>query len=107
MRPAYYQDPLVRFSESTPSQRLYAMDGRSRRKAAIADRDDALRSWGGKPPVAWAMRPRWLTFTALAAPPCLTRDKDNPFFHSVVASPRHWPAAPTTGPPPMTSNGVM
>ena len=39
MRPAYYQDQIVRLSESTPSRCLCDTDGRSRRLKVSADRD--------------------------------------------------------------------
>ena len=39
MRPGYFQDQIVRFSESTPSRLSCATDGRSRRLKVSADRD--------------------------------------------------------------------
>ena len=72
---------LVRpLSSRFPPFTQLALPARSRRPPNIAT--------GRKPPVASAMRPRWLTFTASPAPRCLTGGKDKPFFHSLVASRR-------------------
>ena len=48
MRPGDFQDQIVCFSESTPSQCLCPADGRSRRKAAIAGRENGRRKLGGE-----------------------------------------------------------